>query len=280
MSQNQSARKSLLLGLVSFGLLVCAVLANGVPAMAAASQAQADNQSQRPEAEVRKQAEGFYKLMQASQYSEAEVFVVPESRQNLRDQSKGSFTSFEIKTIKIDSSAAPQTATVTTLFQVIRPPLPVAMPVSTTTTWVLTDGAWLLRVPKPLSAEEVQKLMGSPPPPPPPDDLKIEDRNLNLGNVLVGQKATRYVQFTNISDHPVSVEVETFCTCLTVESPKKKYQPKETGQLVLVFNPGEYRGEYAQTVALKTTPGGGESHLLVQAYIPGVNEAPVPKGSN
>jgi hypothetical protein len=283
MSQNQPAPNPFLLGLLSLSVLVCAVLASGAPTVAVVSQAKTENPSH-PEAQVRKQAQAFYNLMQASQYSDAEAYVLPDTRQNLRNQSKGTFMSYDIKAIKIDSSATPQTATVTTMFQVLRPPLPMAMPVSVTTTWVLTDNVWLLRVPKPLSSEVAQQLMSQPPPPPPPDDLNIavEDRSLNLGTITVGQKPRRIVQFTNISDHPVSVEVETFCSCLTVENSKKIYQPKETGQLVLVFDPGEDRGDYAQTIVLRTSPGGGESHLLVRAYITPTNASPaaVPKGTN
>jgi hypothetical protein len=284
MSQNHLFRKSpSLLGLVSSSFLICAVFANGAPRVAPASRAQAENQSQHPDAELRKQVQGFYDLLQASRYAEAEAFVIPETRQNLRNQSKGSFISFDIKTVKIDSSASPKTATVTTFFQVLRPPIPTVMPMSITTTWLLMDGTWLLRVPKPTSAQEALEAMSNPPPKPPPEDLKFESKTIDLGTVNPDKKTTRYVEFTNISDHPVSLEVETFCTCLTVKNLKREYQPKETGHFILEFNPGdEYRREYGQTILVRTTPGGGENRLTINAYIPPVSGKPTsdPKGAN
>jgi hypothetical protein len=95
-----------------------------------------------------------------------------------------------------------------------------------------------------------------------PSALEFRESRINLGIFTKDEKKQARFAFTNITDGPVEIsEVATGCTCLTPTYEKKMYGPGESGELVIDFDPARHLFLYAQTIEVKTEPG-GRSHLL------------------
>ena len=69
------------------------------------------------------------------------------------------------------------------------------------------------------------------------------------------------------------------CECLRVKTEKKEYQPGESGELVIEFDPSGYKYNYEQTIVVKTDPGDLSTHLHIRAFVlPRPQEPPQAEG--
>jgi hypothetical protein len=222
---------------------------------------------------LRARVEGFYGLLQVGKYVEAEAYITEASRQNFRDWPKGPFLSFEITAFKFETkqSGTPDRVQVTVEQQVFVPPSPAPVAAQSITNWLRVGDTWVLDAPK-VEIPTFQRLFDRKPKPgraaPPPIEVKFEKDRASMGNISHGQKGTVHFAFKNISDHTVSLEVNTFCECLVVKNLKPEYKPGEVADLTLELDSTEYLEEYAQTIIVKSSPGGAQTNLLVSGYIP------------
>ncbi len=69
-------------------------------------------------------------------------------------------------------------------------------------------------------------------------DLRLVSRSINYNNVLNDQNVTRSIEYANLTDHEVTVEVvqNSKDDALTVITTLTRVQPNETGQLKVNFN--------------------------------------------
>jgi hypothetical protein len=217
---------------------------------------------------LRNRVEQFYSLMQLSRFADAEVYVTEATRQNFIDQPKGPFLSFEISTIKFEAkaNATPDKAEVTVQQEVFVPPAPAPIRATSVTTWIRIGDTWMLQAPKvdiPTFTKLFDRKPKGPRPPPPPVEVKFDKESAEMGKVTRGQKGFAHFKFKNISDHPVSLEINTYCDCLTVKNLKPEYKAGESGEITVELDSTEFLEEYMQTIMVKTLPGTAETRLLI-----------------
>ncbi len=219
---------------------------------------------------LRDRVNKFYGLMRLGRFDDAEAFITDDTKPNFREEPKGPFLSFEIVGIKFETqgSAGPTRARVTVSLEIFTPPNPQTVSRQAITPWIRAGDTWLLESPKFKNADFRDLTKSAPRKPLPPVEVKFEKDRFAMGNVIRGQKATARFAFKNISDHPVSLEVSTFCDCLVVKNLKAEYKPGESGEFTVEFDSTEYLDEYAQTIVAKSSPGGAETHLLITGYVP------------
>ncbi len=96
--------------------------------------------------------------------------------------------------------------------------------------------------------------------------------------------------FKNNGDKPVEItQVASSCGCTTVELEKRRYEPKEGGEIVARYTLGEHTGKQQKSVMVTTNDGAEPVELQIAVNIPEVlritpafvtwkhNEAPTPK---
>jgi hypothetical protein len=88
-----------------------------------------------------------------------------------------------------------------------------------------------------------------------------------MGKLAIGEKGVSLFRFKNVADHPVSLEVSTFCDCLVAKGLKKQYLPGESGELRLDFDSTNYLDDYAQSIFVKSHPGGITTKLLITGFV-------------
>jgi hypothetical protein len=221
----------------------------------------------------------YYSYMQLGKFGEASAMVTKATRNNFLNTHKGPFLSFEFSTIRFDpaDSANPQKAEVTVQLETF--PFGAVAPVHSpeTTAWILEGKAWYLEAPEPHVAN-FEKLFegGKQAKPAPPEEAKFTAFNSDMGKLAVGEKGSAVFQFKNIANHPLTLEVSTYCDCLKLTNLKKQYQPGETAELRFTFDSTNYLDDYSQTVFVKTGPGGATIRLLVTGFVlrPGMEKPP------
>jgi hypothetical protein len=76
--------------------------------------------------------------------------------------------------------------------------------------------------------------------------------------------------FRNTGDRPVTItSVNSNCDCTTAELEKKTYAPGEAGQIIVMFEIGDYTGEHDAHILVTTdTPGVAPTDLILRLHIP------------
>jgi hypothetical protein len=223
------------------------------------------------EQSLRARVQQYYGYMQQGKYTEAATLVTKATRDNFQNTHKGPFLSFNLDTIRFDppGSPSPKKAEVTVMLETFPFGSVSTLHSPETTNWVRLGEIWSLEAPPPHVATFEELTKGGHPGQrqAPPDELKFTSVKSDLGKLKPGDIGVALFPFKNVSDHPVSLEVTTYCDCLVVKNLKKKYQPGETGELRLDFNSTNYLDEYAQTIFVKTSPGGVVTRLWITGYV-------------
>lgn len=220
------------------------------------------------ERSLRARVEEFYGLLQMGQYTKAEKYVWEDSRENFRNQERGSMLGFEVDSIKVDPDG--KTATVGVKIQVFAPMTAIAVTLDRTSQWCLAEGTWYVVAPTPQStpANLASLKSAGKTPVRPPAQLKFKDYVLDFGRIKSGETTTVRFLFTNVTDHEVTITgVLTGADCLTAKVAKKRYKPGESGELVVQFDSTGYDQPYAQTIVVKTDPGGLRTNVNIKGYI-------------
>ena len=235
---------------------------------------------------LRARVEDFYSLMQLGRWAQAEAYVTEKSKENFRNESKKPFLGFQVESVKLNPSG--HDATVTVRIQVVTAFSPTTpMPFPRTTHWRLVDGLWYVVAPKPKPGG-LQSVFGSlqgkgsSAAARRSEELKFKGHRYGLGTIQQGQVKVARFPFTNVTDHVVTLTaVLTGCECLRVKTEKKEYQPGESGEVVIEFDPTGYKDPYSQTIVVKTDPGGLTTFLTVHGYVvPLTHKAPKAEGEN
>ena len=233
------------------------------------------------EQSLRTRVQQFYSYMQLSQYADAAALVTKATRDNFQNTHRNPFLSFSLGTIRFEpaGSPAPKKAEVTVDLQVFPFGATATLHAAEATAWVQEGNNWYMEAPKPHVAtfEELTK-GGKQAKPEAPEEIKFATLQRDMGKLAIGEKGVALFAFKNSSNHPVTLEVTTYCDCLVVKNLKKQYQPGESAELRLEFDSKNYLDDYAQSVFVKSLPGGTTTKLLVNGFIlrPG-QEKPVEK---
>lgn len=223
-----------------------------------------------PEQVLRGRAEDFYSLLQLSRWSAAEKYITPDSLESYRDQNKSPFLGFTFDSIKIAPNG--QEATISARVQVFTGVSSMPMWLPRESRWKLVDGAWYVIIPRE-SRVDMKGLFTAPgakgtAAAPPPEELKFKGLRWNFAMIARGQIKTARFPFTNVTGHDVTItEVAAGCDCLKVKLEKKVYKPGESGTLEIEFDPAGFARDYAQSIVVKTDPGGLTTYLMVVGYV-------------
>jgi hypothetical protein len=142
-----------------------------------------------------------------------------------------------------------------------------AVHASETTTWEQVGKSWYLEAPVPHVATFEELTAGGKDSKAAPADVKFATLESDMGKLKHGETGEAVFPFENTTHHPVTLEVTTYCECLAPKDLKKKYLPGETGELRLTFNSRDYLDDYAQTITVKTLPGGGTTNVHVKGFV-------------
>ena len=226
---------------------------------------------------MRARVDRFYSLIQEGHISQAMNLVTEDTRDNFLGWPKGDFTSAKILDLKPSEPASHERADVTVDLQV---PGPTGTPIhmKSMTSWKLVDGVWFLVAAK-AQPPNFQKIFMQTAAPSQPPELQFEKEEFLFGEVASGGTTTATFEFKNIADHPVQLDITTYCDCLVVKDLKKQYEPGETGKFKVDFHAQVYpiKISYSQTLLVKTRPGLGGQSLLIKGYITGAPKATSPK---
>ena len=257
-NQRKKVRRLWGLGLV---VLFCAEML----CQPAAVQAQAQEQA------LRRRVEEYYSHLQLGRWTEVEAYLTPQSVEIFREESKNAFLGFQIDSITIDPDGQSATGEVRIYYTIPQASTPVYLP--KTTHWRLVNGVWYVDLPKP-DPERFKNLFDSEarkaslPPSPPPAELKFQEDEIKMGLVKAGDLPVARFPFTNVTDHAVTItEVRTGCKCLRLLTEKKEYQPGESGELAIEFDPIGYSYTYGQAVMVFTNPGELKTQLVIWANV-------------
>lgn len=251
--EESAFRKRLLLVLfVSFALVPAATTVQGQPSEAA-------------EQALRKRVEEFYSRWQVAKWGETEAYVTEETKENFRRLPKKPVLDFRIESVKLDPEG--DAATVVTMVKALAAMFPAMTEMPRTSRWRLLEGVWYIEIPKTtLNPLAVPGAPGDEAPP--PEELKFKGHRYHLGQIGPQQVKVARFPFTNVTDHVVTItEANTGCPCLRVLTEKKVYQPGESGELAVEFNPSGYRYDFGHTFVLVTDPGGRRTLLTVTAHV-------------
>jgi hypothetical protein len=232
---------------------------------------------------LRTRVEEFYVLLQQGMWTRAEAYVTEDSLEEYRSQSKNRLLGCQIESTKVDPDGQSATAVVRVKFVAGLPPVPMEIP--RTTRWRLVGDRWYLVTPR-RDLNALQSLFASRSTKTPGkeiarEELKFKGHRYNFATIQPGQIKVARFPFTNVTDHVVTLaQVLTGCKCLQVKTEKKLYKPGESGEVVIEFDPTGYERDYAQTIVVKTDPGGLSTHLNVTGFItPRPRQAPKGEGA-
>jgi hypothetical protein len=220
------------------------------------------------ETALRRRVTEYYSLMQVGRWADAKELITAESRDTFLIGHKGPFAEYSIKSVTI---TADKKATV-----VVKLLIPTGMsvalvPVERSTTWRLVQNEWYLELPQaelnPVTQLYRARPGGAAKSVPPALEVRFKSNEINIGKIEPDHPTEARFEFTNVTDHPVTLEVFTSCECLTVKGLKRSYAPGELGEFTLVFDPANYKERYIQTIVVTTQPGGSRIFVDFRAYV-------------
>jgi hypothetical protein len=224
---------------------------------------------------LRARIKQFYDLLEAGNWSKAENYVAPESLDTFRNQTKTPIRGYDIDSVKLAPQG--QSATVVLSIKVTVPysPTPYALPRSMQ--WRLVGGKWYAVIPEQTPAtlnsmfQQGRPPAGATPHAPSPVELQFEYGTYTfLGPLQPGQVKVAHFPFKNVANHAVKLgEVTTGCKCVLLKGEKREFMPGEPGSLDFEVNPDHHGYGYglADTVTVKTEPGGAVTYLTVRTYV-------------
>lgn len=233
------------------------------------------DQAQDQERTLRTRVEEFYNLIRVGSWSQAESYVTQDSLDAFRNQTKTPFQSYQIDSIKLQPDARSATVQITIKVMMPYSPTPFAFPRASQ--WRLVNGEWYVQIPGP--PRGLLKSMVQQPPSapgashrePPPVELKFSNAVYTiLDAVQPGQVKEARFPFTNVSDHVVRLgEVVTGREWVRLKTEKKEYKPGESGTLEFEVDPihRDYGYGFADTITVKTEPGGATTLLTIRMYV-------------
>jgi hypothetical protein len=216
--------------------LVCLSFMWGVHGACAAPQA-SPSVKQRPakpelsSAELNKRKEALasrvtelYDLAKAGQWRKMEAFMTEDSKDVFYGQPKNPINEFEVKRIEVELDGKTGKAVVDIKFmaggfaQLMVLPQP--------SRWVFENGAWLVKLEKPVAHPLAAFTQGGAAGP--PSALRFGQREIEIE-----RGAHEYVvRFQNTGQQTLAVRAGTDpCQCLEVSLDKQKYAPGESGEL-------------------------------------------------
>ncbi len=231
--------------------------------------ANADSSLEEAKAALRARVEEFYSLLQVGRWDPAEAYVVENSREAYRKESKNPFLGFQVDSIKLDPDGKSAAVVVQIQFIAAFSPTPVSL--ARTTRWKLMEGTWYIEIPPAQPRVDNSLALFQPTPKTsasPPEELKFKGHRFGLGKMQPGEKKVARFPFANVTDHVVRItEVLTGCECLKVRLEKEEYKPGESGEIVVEFDSTRYENEYTQTLVVRTDPGNIPVYLTVNAFV-------------
>ena len=264
------------------GRLFCALIllvGGGFPLCALESGLRSfPGQAEELEAALRGRVNGLYTLLQRRQWSQAEAYVTKDSLETFRNLDRNPFLGFTIQSVTVNPDQ--QTATVVAQLSIITQFVPTPVPFPITSQWRLEEGEWKMIVPEPNAASNLLGLTspesGQSSTTALPEPLKLKGHRYHYGAIKAGEVKVARFPFENITDHEVTItEVKTGCECLLDKTEKRKYQPGESGEIVIEFHSEGYEYVFGQAIVVRTDPGDRIIYLNVDAQvIPGQFASP------
>lgn len=99
-------------------------------------------------------------------------------------------------------------------------------------------------------------------PPPPPEtatpvgrlgELKLDSQIHDFGDIWDHEKVSHSFTFTNVGSETLTIsDVRSTCGCTVPELSKKVYQPGETGEVVVIFNPANRSNKQHKVITVTT----------------------------
>ncbi|MBI2281186.1 MAG: DUF1573 domain-containing protein [Bacteroidetes bacterium] len=81
--------------------------------------------------------------------------------------------------------------------------------------------------------------------------IKFADMSHNFGEINQESKNTHVFKFTNTGNQPLIIENATgSCGCTVPTFPKEPIAPGKTGEIEVVYSPGQQQGEQMKTVSI------------------------------
>lgn len=98
--------------------------------------------------------------------------------------------------------------------------------------------------------------------------MVIDSTNIDLGEVLAGDKEERIVRFQNIGQAPlVILNASTSCSCVNADWPADVILPGEYGEIKIVYNAESVKGTFHKTLVFTTNAVNNSMILAVHGTI-------------
>ena len=78
--------------------------------------------------------------------------------------------------------------------------------------------------------------------------INFKENNINIGQVIQGEKKTITFEFVNSGDADLIIDLVTACKCTDISWPQEVIAPGETGTIVAVLDTNEMEGPYTKTI--------------------------------
>lgn len=78
--------------------------------------------------------------------------------------------------------------------------------------------------------------------------ISFKENNINIGQVIQGEKKTITFEFVNTGDADLVIDLVTACKCTDISWPEKVIAPGETGTIVAVLDTNDMEGPYTKTI--------------------------------
>lgn len=101
-------------------------------------------------------------------------------------------------------------------------------------------------------------------------DIEFASNVIDLGTLTQDDEPqVLRVTYTNTGDLPLVVtEVQTSCSCTTVQCDRKKVMPGERGVIVITMNPAKAPvGNFYRVLKVHSTAQSGVKHLTLRALV-------------
>lgn len=209
-----------------------------------------------PPAELQEAVSDYWQLLAVQDKAAALRFIHPEDLNNFIRRSEGAFSNWSLKSVEMRSE---QEASVTVSFE--RLLLNAKLPQNLVETWVLHEGAWRVRIAKPVPVvERVRNLAREVDAKRRESTLAVFPRQLRFYALAPGQPAS--VTVRNGLDAEVRIDgLNLDETRIRVVESIEKVGPKETGRILLAYLGGDDEPNLASEIEVRLVVE-GETRLF------------------
>jgi len=216
---------------VALVYLVLACCLAGAAPQTSSSGKQPPAKPQLSSAELNKRKEALasrvtelYDLAKAGQWRKMEALMTEDSKDIFYGQSKNPINEFEVKRVEVDPDG--KTGHVVVEIKFVSGGLAQPMVMPQKSRWVYENGAWLVKLEKPVAHPLAAFTQGGAAGP--PSALRFSQREIEIE-----RGAHEYVlRFENTGQQTLAVSAGADpCQCMDVSLDKEKYAPGESGEL-------------------------------------------------